>query len=351
MAQAQTIPADFLAASLSMRDLLEGLHEDIAALSMSSAEAYQGLKDSLLQSWEKLPVVINEYKQSVQNMPRELRQRVLVKGIFKDVESFEKDVRQFFAELGDFSFADAYRNALQSRTDQLAQQIAALEENALVQKFLRGEVVLSSKKSIQWGRKFVHTALGISFLYLFVYSGLSTIATWSIAGPLVFGALVIEVTRHRYPRVNQWACKFFKPMMREREKTRITAATFYIMAMAIVYFVFPIEVAILTMLFIAIGDTVAGIVGVYWGRRKLSEHATLEGSLACFATCALAAAVCATFLFDKTLSFLPLILFSTLSGLVGAIAEASLQKLDDNLVMPLLSAPVLWVLMKFFALI
>ena len=351
MVQAQTIPADFLEASLSMQALLEGLQADISALSASSSEAFQKLRNSLLQSWENLPASISDYKRSVQNMPRELKQRRVIKGLSKNIEAFERDVRLFLTELREASLADVYRKALQSRTQQLTQQIAALEENSLVQKFLKGEIVLSSKKSIQLGRKFGHATLGVSFLYLFIYSGFSQAVIWSIAGPFILWAFSLETARHLNPGINQWVCKVFRPVMREREKTRVNSAIFYITAMLIVYFAFPAKVVVLTMLFIAIADPVAGIVGVHWGRRKLATHVSLEGSAACAAVCALLAGLCAEFLFDAHLSISSLLLFSLLGGVVGAVAESSFKKLDDNLVMPLLSAPALWVLMKMFALI
>jgi diacylglycerol kinase (CTP) len=330
---------------------LDRIQKDISRPGVDSSEFNQKTNENQIQSWENWPEAVSNYKQSVKNMPRELRQRDLIKGLFEDIESFEKDARRFLAGLRDASLTDIYRRALQSRTYQLAQKIAALEENTLVQKFLRGEVVLSSKKSIQWGRKLNHVVPPILFLYLFAYSGFSNVVIWSITGPLLIGLFSVEIARHLNPRVNDWFCKSFKSIMREREKTGINSSVFYVIGMGIVYFVFPIEVAVLTMFFIAIGDPIAGIVGICWGRRKLSAHVSLEGTLACFVTCSLAAAVSATYLFDKTLPLLSLILFSMLSGLVGAVSEASLKKLDDNFVMPVLSAPILWILMKFFAII
>lgn len=362
--QALPLSANFHQASLSMKGLLDQLQEDIASLSLSSSEVYQNLKQSLLQSWERWPEVIENYKVSLQSLPREIRQRPFIRRTFRDIEAFEKDVRQFLLRIKESPFqnvydafdrhikeAEVYLERLQSRIQYIAQQVTDLEENALVQMFLHGEVVLSSKKTIQWERKLFHASLGVFFLYLFAYSGFSQTFIWSVAAPILFAFFSIEIARHFNLRFNALVCHSFRRLMRESEKTRINASIFFIISMAIVYFFFPIEVAILTMLFISIGDPIAGIAGVYWGRTKLSPHTSLEGSLACFIACALLAAVCGTYLFDKTLPFVPLILFSLLSGMIGAAAEASLKKLDDNLVMPLLSAPALWVLMKLFLII
>ena len=263
----------------------------------------------------------------------------------QQLESLERELKDSLAK---FKSTDFSLKNLQDRVYRTAEQVRALEEHALIQKFLKGEKILGSRENIQWERKITHTFLGLSFLYLFVYSGWSSAQVWTLAGPFMALAFTLELARHLNPKINNWVWHVFGPMMRESEKTRVNAAVLYILSMAIVYLIFPIEVAMLTLLFIAVGDTVAGLVGIYWGRHKISSHVSAEGFLACFATCALLAALCAGVLFKSTLPLAPLILFSLLGGLVGALAESSLQKLDDNLVMPLLSAPALWGLMKIF---
>ena len=341
---------DFRQASLSLRQHLDRLREDLSALHSSSIDLFCGLKQKLLNSWKNRERVIREYKLSLQAMPKELRRRSLVSRLSRDLEDFEADMKRYLFEIRESSFQD-FRRSFHRRIDEMADRVAGLEGHPLVQKFLRGETVLASRKNIQWWRKLTHAFNGIFFIYLFVYSGLPKTITWSFAGGFIAWAFSLEMARHISPGVNQWVCRWFKPIMREREKTNINSAIFYLFSMTFVYLVFPVEVSMLTMLFIAIGDPVAGIVGVTWGKTKITSHVSVEGSLACFAVCAFLAALCAGFLFTKTLSFLPLVFFSLLSGVVGALAEASFKKLDDNLVMPLLSAPALWGLMRLFSLL
>jgi dolichol kinase len=55
------------------------------------------------------------------------------------------------------------------------------------------------------------------------------------------------------------------------------------------------------------------------------------------------------FLFIGTdMSLIQLTAFSVFSGAIGAGAESSFKRLDDNLVMPLLSATGIWLLLKLF---
>lgn len=339
---------DFRQASLSLREHLDRLREDISALHLGSIDLFHSLKQKLLSSWKNRERVIREYKLSLKALPRELGRRSLVLRLSADLEDFEADMRLYLFEIRESSFQD-FRRSFHRRIDEMAERVAGLERHPLVQKFLRGETVLASRKNIQWWRKLTHAFNGIFFIYLFVYSGLPKTITWSFAGGFIAWAFSLEMARHLNPKVNQWVCRWFKPIMREREKTSINSAIFYLFSMTFVYLTCPIEVSQLTMLFIAIGDPVAGIVGVTWGRTKITSHVSVEGSLACFAACAGLAALCAGFLFSKTLPLPSLVFFSGVSGMVGAGAEASFKRLDDNLVMPLLSAPALWGLMKLFS--
>lgn len=364
MTETLALTTDFYQASLSLKDLLDRLHGDISTLSPSSKEVFQKIKEDLLKSWKTWPDTLKNYKLFIQKMPKELRQRAVIKQTLRDIETFEVDIRNFLSDVKNSSFpafrqtvdqklkdANTYIKGIQIRIKTIKLQIADLEENSLVQKFLRGETVLSSKKNIQWARKIMHASLGILFLYTFVYSGWSQTLTWTLAGGFILWAFSLETWRHINPKVNQWVCRYFRPIMREAEKTKINSAIFYIISMAFVYILFPLNVTVLAMLFIAIGDPIASIVGIKWGRRKLSSHVSLEGFLACTGSCALLAFVSAGYLFNVHLALIPLLLFSLIAGFVGALAEASLKKLDDNLVMPILSAPALWGLMKLFTIL
>src|SRR3989338_6105407 len=289
-----------------------------------------------LQKW---PETFERYKASIREMPKVLRKRPFVKNMMAEIERIEKEIHQ-----SGFSF-----ECLQTRAHQMGILVAELEEHPTVQKFLRGEPVLSSKKLLHWSRKITHAVLGVGFLYLVVYSGLPKTLVWGITGGFMLWSVSLETARHMSPRVNRWVMRSFGPIMREREKTKINSAIFYMFSIGVVYFTTPVEVAVLTLLFLAIGDPFAGIIGVVYGRSKISLHATLEGSLACFGACFGLALLGAGLLFDHNLTGFSLLAFSLISGLIGALAEISFKKLDDNLIMPLLSAPSLWILMKLFS--
>ncbi|QQR80076.1 MAG: hypothetical protein IPJ69_12175 [Deltaproteobacteria bacterium] len=213
----------------------------------------------------------------------------------------------------------------------------------------KGNALLSSRSSLQWGRKIFHTASGLFGLWLYAFSSLSTTTVIFILATLFSGSVATEIVRRVWPQTNDKLCNTFSFIMRERERKSISSATWYMGSMLVVFLIFPKDVSILTLLFVALGDTAAGIVGVKWGRHRLSSHVSLEGSLAAYVVCFIS-----TFIFTKYvfvhfhLSTANLWLFSFLGGWVGAISESTFKKFDDNLVIPMVSAPSLWLLMKLF---
>lgn len=364
MSKTLSITNDFPHASLSVKEFLMQMQADIFELKISSAEAFNKIKKKVIDSYNRWPEIVDSYKASISDMPKALRRRDFIKKSIVDIESCERELKRFMAEIREISFQD-FRESLDKRLKgvdvkikilqmhfkDLSQQIDELQEQSLVQKFLHGERVMSARENIQWRRKMFHCFSGLFFFYLFVYTGLSKTFLHVLGWSFALFAISVETMRHLKPWINDWCCWIFEPLMREREKTKINSAVFYIVSMWLVYLVFPIEVSMLAILFIAIGDPIAGIVGTYWGKTKLKPHVSLEGSIACAVSCAMITFVCAGFLFQNTLSLLPLIFCSLIGGLIGAFAESSFKKLDDNLVMPLLSAPFLWVLMMVFGVV
>jgi dolichol kinase len=357
MAQALALPADFVQASLLMRELLNQMHHDMNDFGSSTTEAIQDLRQNLSRSIEAWPETFDAYKASIHAMPRALKKQPFVKETLHQIEELEQNMDRFFAQVRQSSFQD-FRKSIDRRVaetkesvDRMKNQIACLEADPLMQKFLRGEAVLASKKAIQWPRKLGHMFLGLSFLYLFIYSGASKSFVWSFTGVFLLAAFLLEISRHLNSRINDWVIRWFGPVMREAEKTRVNSAIFYILSILFVYFLFPVEVTILTLLFLSVGDPIAGMVGVKWGRHKISDQVSLEGSFACFLACSGLAALAAGVLFDSTLTGFSLLSFSLLSGLTGAVAESSFKKLDDNLVMPMLSAPILLLLLKLYSIL
>jgi dolichol kinase len=353
----QTLSFGFSEKGELLRQALLQMELDLHSLQESSSELYQQLCARALQNWETLSTRFENYRLSVKKMPKELRQRDFVKSMLAEMERFEMRAQAHMAELR-LSHGQSLENStsgfsarFKEQINSLSAQITMLQQHPLINRYESGEMILSCHKNLQWGRKLGHMFCGLSFLYFVIFSGLPKTFIWTLVTAFLVWGFSLETIRHLNPRVNDWVCRVFKPVMREREKRAINSGIFYMLSMLLIYFIFPLNVAILTMLFIAVGDTAAGVVGVKWGRHKISKDVSWEGALACFITCAFMALIAHQYLFDGFIlsGGFKLFFFCVVSGLIGAFAESSLKNWDDNLVMPILSAPGLFLLMQILS--
>jgi len=159
---------------------------------------------------------------------------------------------------------------------------------------------------------------------------------------VTFTFLAFEVIRLRAPGINRWFFSHFKPLLREREASRLTAASYALVASLAALLAFQRDIAVLALSFLAVGDPLATIVGKEVGRRKLLSK-TLEGDLACFISCVAVGLVS----YYAGSSIRPL---TIAAGVVSAtVVEAIPLPVDDNLAMPL-SAGLMMTVMQSWSL-
>ena len=165
--------------------------------------------------------------------------------------------------------------------------------------------------------------------------------------------LVVEVLRLLIPRVNQWAIKSFRILLREGEQARLSGIFYYLVGCTLSALLFPRDVAILSILFLAFGDPIASIIGVKFGRMRLPPQIyvpfkSLEGSVACFSFC-LALTFVMSFFLQRTadINLFDRVLFALIGGFAAVVGELLPLKTDDNLAMPLVSGALVWALAAF----
>jgi dolichol kinase len=176
-------------------------------------------------------------------------------------------------------------------------------------------------------------------------------------GLLTLFDLLVEGSRLVWPAWNRWVMRAFRPLLRLGEERRLSGITYYLLGCTIAVIVFPREIALLSILFLAVGDPIASIVGVARGKRPWPSDVSpsgksVEGTLACFALCALIS-LGATFCFGSLSSFQwhERLLFAFLGGMAAALGELLPLRADDNFAMPLIAGTTLWVTSAFFQLI
>jgi len=201
-----------------------------------------------------------------------------------------------------------------------------------------------NKSDLHIARKLWHF-LGVLAIIIFfnILSRQQALITMS----LVTVTLVsFDVLRQISPAANKLALVIMGPFIRESERNSYAGTTFLLIAALIVIFLFPPNIANLALLFLAIADPVASFFGILFGKDKIINHKTLQGSIAAFVCCFI---ISISYYFYFNIMTERLMLVSILSGLVGALAELiPIGKIDDNFTLPLISASLLWCIFNFF---
>lgn len=193
-------------------------------------------------------------------------------------------------------------------------------------------------------RKLYHMVMGIICFSLYAF-----FITRSQALVLLFGVggvwVTMDVIRLRNPKVNAAALKLFGNLMRREELKSVSGNSFYILGMLVSVLFFSKPVALLSVLFLALGDPSAAIVGSLYGKHKIIGKKSLEGALANFVMCGTASLLFALHYLNS--SFEQSLSIGFIGGLVSVTAELLPAPVDDNFTIPVFSAVLLSVLTAF----
>lgn len=139
-------------------------------------------------------------------------------------------------------------------------------------------------------------------------------------------SLIIELLRTENRSFGKNFDKTLGKLMRVHEKDNISGATYLLISSIICISFFSYEIAFVCLGFLAIGDTMAAIIGKTLGSRRIvGTNKSLEGSLACFIS---------TFIF--ALFFLnPLLALA--GSFTATLAESAMPRIDDNIKIPIIS--------------
>jgi len=178
-------------------------------------------------------------------------------------------------------------------------------------------------------RRLWHLAGGLFFpvLALFVSKEVLLITIGTITGVFVFW----EVIRFIYPNVNRWTTSHLGTVLKREEEFQPTGTTSLLMASLVVFFLFEKDVAITSLLFVAIGDLAAAIIGEKYGKHMVLKK-TMEGSLACLVSCLLIGLLVAGLSNTVNISMI------IYGAFCAAVVEVLPIPVDDNFTIPLFSA-------------
>lgn len=189
------------------------------------------------------------------------------------------------------------------------------------------------------GRKIYHMLMGVSCLVLYSLY-LSREEALYLLAMLGLPAVVLDAVRLRIPWLSNWLYDFFRPLLKESERTHMTGHSFFVLGVIVLVYFFPKPIVLLSVLFLTFGDPAASYIGSRWGKHRLPGGKSIEGSLANFVTSFTATAI---FLLlygnDTTYGFIPICL---VGAAISMISEYLPLPIDDNFSIPVLSGVLLW---------
>lgn len=193
---------------------------------------------------------------------------------------------------------------------------------------------LKARNDIHLARRLWHVCgvLGIFLLYWQIQPRTAAFLALFVGGSLC----VFDFARLYIPALNRIFLWIFKPVMRENERTRISGLTSMMAGIALIIFIYPKNVVLLALLYLAFADPLASYFGIRFGKDKLVGNKSLQGSFAAFAACFVLSVI-----FFNALDLMRerLFIVSLLGALIGAASELiPIGRMDDNFLFPVLSA-------------
>ena len=152
---------------------------------------------------------------------------------------------------------------------------------------------------------------------------------------LAAGALAIDLTRLGISPLNRWYLRWLAPLLKSDEASRITGATYMLIAALPVFWLFGKDVGVPVMFFLSLGDPAAAIVGSRLpGPRVFGKS---PGGTAAFV--AAGAAIAGLLVAAGAIEYH----WALWAGaVIAAVVELAGLPPDDNLTIPLIAGTAMW---------
>lgn len=197
----------------------------------------------------------------------------------------------------------------------------------------REDIHVPSLRPTNYARNVLHVASAT-----FALGALELAPSWNVAIAIAGGfagvGVSLEIGRRLSARVNELCMWLFGRTAHPHEAHRVNSATWYAIAVLLMALCQQAVPAAVALVVLGIGDPMAAIVGRRWGRVRLVNGRSLEGTLAFVASGALAAAAFVS-LVHPEIGLAGAVAISTAGALAGSVAELFSRRIDDNFSVPL----------------
>ena len=191
--------------------------------------------------------------------------------------------------------------------------------------------LVEKTKGVQPWRRVFHAAGGVLIVLVLTFSSMEDSLVWIILGTGLALSAIIDAVRLYDPDLNRRFFRVFVALASPREARELASSTWYLLGVLLTLLLFPRAYALAGILVLALADPAASVIGRVWGRTPF-----LGGS------------VRGTIAFGSV-AFLVLLLFvpwwaALATAVATALMEASSLDVDDNLVVPITVAGVLFLI-------
>jgi dolichol kinase len=204
----------------------------------------------------------------------------------------------------------------------------------------------ATRRDLQVGRRLFHLVNGVSTAtaYALLFTHQQVV---HIFGTIACVVYVVDRVRIAYPReVARHAPWVNRVLVRAEEQVRESAMIPYAIAVLLTILTVPKPAALVAIYTLGIADPLAAVVGIRYGRRRIAEGRSLEGSTVfCAATVVIAALVLG---WSAEGSGLAIAGASLTVGIAGAMCELLPLRIDDNLTIPLFVGFATWIAAALF---
>ncbi|MBI2656714.1 hypothetical protein HYX03_03170 [Candidatus Woesearchaeota archaeon] len=187
--------------------------------------------------------------------------------------------------------------------------------------------------NFEWNRQIFHIFLGIGIVALLVYGFVNK-------EMILTAAIIGLILSYLSKKIEIPVIRNLLEIFERREdigKFPGKGIIFYLIGVYVALLLFPKDVAMASVMVLALGDSVSHLYGLHYGKIKhpLSKTKFLEGTIAGF-----------IFGFIGAFVFLPwweALLASFAAMIIEAVEiKIGTQQVDDNLIMPFVAGSVVW---------
>jgi len=226
----------------------------------------------------------------------------------------------------------------------------------------KGVKITRGRKSLHLLRKVFHALAGVALASVYEVM-LNRHDTLVVFGVMLVGLGFIEWLRISYPDsfFATAALRLTGALARTYEVNHASGMLFFLTGVIFCIFFYPKNVAILSILFLSVGDPCASACGIKWGHHSMrfSNGKSLVGFVGGFIACM---ACTAAYFWRSHGPSLEMVGVALVGGAAGATTELLCGRvllsdgerkggpidIDDNLAVPIFSGGLFWLCLSFF---